>query len=357
MIPALPSIHAGHRLVLALETSCDETAVALVRSDRKILAHGLRSQTEHAAFRGVVPEIAARAHVEWLPSMVEKLLAEAGVPLASVDVFAATSGPGLVGGLLVGLMAAKTWAMLYNKPFIAVNHLEAHALTVRLVQDVAYPFLLLLVSGGHCQWVAVRSLGEYTVLGGTIDDALGEAYDKVASMMGLGYPGGPIIERLAARGVACYDFPRPLRGRPGCDFSFSGLKTAIRRWIASQEGPLTEQQQADVAASFQEAVWECIADRLAAAWAAWPDAVPPVGLVVAGGVAANRFLYGRLESLVRERYGIPVFSPPIALCTDNAAMVAWAALERDAAGWSSPLTTEPCSRWPLDSMEKLHVSF
>ncbi|WP_191062418.1 tRNA (adenosine(37)-N6)-threonylcarbamoyltransferase complex transferase subunit TsaD, partial [Geminicoccus harenae] len=288
------------RVVLGIETSCDETGVALVDEDRRILAEAVRTQVEeHALYGGVVPEIAARAHVESLDRLVRKVMDEAGLGFSEVAAVAATAGPGLIGGLLVGLTTAKAICLVHGLPLVAVNHLEAHALTARLTDDVAFPYLLLLVSGGHCQLVEVNGVGSYRRLGSTVDDALGEAFDKVAKMLGLGFPGGPAVERAAAEGdPARFDFPRPMLGRPGCAFSFSGLKTAVRQTILSL-GPDARAAVPDICASFQAAVADSVADRTRHAlkmFRAHHPGVQPT-LVVAGGVAANAALRAALQAL------------------------------------------------------------
>lgn len=338
-------------VVLGIETSCDETAAALVRADRTILAAPLVSQlAEHAPYGGVVPEIAARAHVEKLDLLVAQALREAGLGFGDLAGVAATAGPGLIGGLMVGLLTAKTIALVHGLPLLAVNHLEAHALTARLVGPQDFPYLVLLVSGGHCQIALVEGVGRYRQLGTTIDDALGEAFDKVAKMLGLGYPGGPEVERLARTGdPARFALPRPLLGTPGCDFSFSGLKTAVRHQIlalgAAAGAPGTI---ADLCASFQAAVGDVLVDRAARAIRSLRASHPGMRtLVLAGGVAANLELRRRLEAAVAaEGYGLT--APPLALCTDNAAMVAWAGLER-LAGRRDPgdQTVAARARWPL----------
>lgn len=333
-------------LVLGIESSCDETAVALVRGDGTIVAQAIASQeAEHAPYGGVVPEIAARAHAERLAPMLAKVMGDAGVALDEVDAIAATAGPGLIGGVMVGLVSAKALAMAADKPLLAVNHLEGHALSPRLADaGLAFPYLLLLVSGGHCQILAVEGVGRYRRLATTIDDALGEAFDKTAKILGLGYPGGPAVERLALEGdPKAVPLPRPLKGSPEPHFSFAGLKSAVLRAVES--GAHTP---ADIAASFQQAAVECLIDRLERAL---NTAGPLPALVVAGGVAANRTVRGALEALAA-KHGMRFTAPPLALCTDNAAMIAWAGLERlaqegeDFAG--DPLDFVARPRWPLD---------
>jgi N6-L-threonylcarbamoyladenine synthase len=344
-------------IVLGLETSCDETAAALVRDDRRILADELLSQAPvHRPFGGVVPEVAARAHLDHLDRLIGRALAAAGLGFGRVDGVAAAGGPGLIGGLLVGVMTAKAIAAARRIPFLAVNHLEAHALSPRLSEGdgrggVAFPYLLLLVSGGHCQLLAVEGVGRYRRLGATRDDALGEAFDKTAKMLGLGYPGGPAVEAAAQAGdERRFDFPRPLKGRPGCDFSFSGLKTAVRHAIRGlPAGPLSAADVADVAASFQAAAVDAVADRCRNAIAAFRGLHPGAEtFVVAGGVAANRRLRERLGALA-EVSGLRLVAPPPRLCTDNGAMVAWAGIERLKLGLVDGLDFSPRPRWPLDA--------
>ncbi|TIL33271.1 MAG: tRNA (adenosine(37)-N6)-threonylcarbamoyltransferase complex transferase subunit TsaD [Mesorhizobium sp.] len=345
--------------VLGIETSCDETAASVVALDGggapKILSDIVLSQIEeHAAFGGVVPEIAARAHVEALDGIIEAALADSGVDLADIDAIAATAGPGLVGGLIVGLMTAKAIAAAANKPLIAINHLEGHALTARLTDGLDFPYLLLLVSGGHTQIVAVRGVGDYQRWATTIDDALGEAFDKTAKMLGLPYPGGPNVEKAAATGDAArFAFPRPMKGSAQPDFSFSGLKTAVRQ-AATAIAPLSDQDVADICASFQAAVADALDDRVSRTLnrfrQEFPSELKPA-LVVAGGVAANRTIKTTLEALC-EKAGFAFVAPPLKLCTDNAAMIAWAGIERLRAGISGENTADfaPRSRWPLDSI-------
>jgi N6-L-threonylcarbamoyladenine synthase len=345
--------------VLGIETSCDETAASVVALDAgnapKILSNIVLSQIEeHAAFGGVVPEIAARAHVEALDGIVEAALADSGVGLADIDAIAATAGPGLVGGLIVGLMTAKAIAAAAHKPLIAINHLEGHALTARLTDGLDFPYLLLLVSGGHTQIVAVRGVGDYQRWATTIDDALGEAFDKTAKMLGLAYPGGPNVEKAAAAGDAArFAFPRPMKGSAQPDFSFSGLKTAVRQ-AATAIAPLSDRDVADICASFQAAVADALGDRVSRALARFREAFPGVehpALVVAGGVAANHTIKATLEALC-EQAGFVFIAPPLKLCTDNAAMIAWAGIERLRAGIARENGADfvPRSRWPLDSI-------
>jgi N6-L-threonylcarbamoyladenine synthase len=344
----------GELTILGIESSCDETAAAVVRGRAPgpgtILSSLVASQDEaHAIYGGVVPEIAARAHVERVDGLVSRALAEAGVGLAGVDAVAVTAGPGLIGGVLVGLMTAKALALAANKPLVAVNHLEGHALTARLTDGIAYPFLLLLVSGGHCQILAVDGPGAYVRLGGTIDDAAGEAFDKTAKLLGLGFPGGPAVERAAKGGdPKRFAFPRPLLDRPGFDFSFAGLKTAVRYAVQRAAAP-DAGFASDIAASFQQAVADILVARSAAAmrWFAQnrPEAATPV-FVVAGGVAANAMLRGVLTAAATAA-GFAMIAPPLPLCTDNAAMIAWAGLENLALGRQAGLDVAARARWPL----------
>jgi N6-L-threonylcarbamoyladenine synthase len=342
-------------IVLGIETSCDETAVAIATDRRVLLADLVLSQLDdHRPYGGIVPEVAARAHLAHLPGLVARALDEAkataGIGLADIDGIAATGGPGLIGGIMVGVMMAKAMAAARGKPFLAINHLEAHALTARLVEDLAFPYLLLLVSGGHCQLLAVEGVGRYRRWGTTIDDAVGEAFDKAAKMLGLGYPGGPQIERCARQGdPARFDLPRPMRWRPGSDFSFSGLKTALRHALAKLGGAgVSERDRDDLAASFQAAVADALADRTAHAMARFVQTYGgPTALVVAGGVAANRHLRARLDELATAA-GFRFLAPPARLCTDNAAMVAWAGIERLRLGLTDALDFAPRPRWPLD---------
>ncbi|MEQ1510142.1 MAG: tRNA (adenosine(37)-N6)-threonylcarbamoyltransferase complex transferase subunit TsaD [Sphingopyxis sp.] len=329
-------------IILGIESSCDETAAALVTSDRRVLAHALAGQAAaHASFGGVVPEIAARAHVDKLMPLVEQALTESGVSLREVDAIAATAGPGLIGGVMVGLVTAKALAHAVAKPLIAVNHLEGHALSPRLADaELAFPYLLLLVSGGHCQCLVVEGVGQYRRLATTIDDAAGEAFDKSAKLLGLPYPGGPELEKLAQQGNAsAITFPRPLLRSKEPHFSFAGLKSAVARAVHSgQFAP------ADVAASFQAAVVDCLVDRTQLAACA---AGPVTALVVAGGVAANGVVRDALSALAQE-FGLKFAVPPMWLCTDNAAMIGWAGAERFAAGLTDPLDVAARPRWPLD---------
>lgn len=349
-------------IILGIETSCDETAASVVVRDQSghgtIRSNVVRSQLdEHAAFGGVVPELAARAHVEWLDHIIAQAMDEAGMTLGDVDAIAATAGPGLIGGVLVGLTTAKALAASLDKPLIAVNHLEGHALTARLTNGVEFPYLMLLVSGGHSQFVLVRGVGDYERWGGTIDDALGEAFDKVAKLLSLGSPGGPAVERIAKQGdPRRFKFPKPLLREERLDFSFSGLKTAVRLQ-AEAIAPLTDQDVADIAASFQDTVATIIETRSRQALVKFSTLFPgqPMRLVVAGGVAANRRIAMALDELC-SKAGAELIVPPIALCTDNGAMIAWAGAERFALGDTNALTIAARPRWPLqdDDMRVKH---
>ena len=345
-------------LVLGIETSCDETAAAVVSdaaaAPERIRANLVLSQlAEHRPYGGVVPEIAARAHLDHLDGLIARSLVAAGIGFEGLDAVAATGGPGLIGGVIVGVTEAKAIALARGLPFIAVNHLAGHALTVRLTDDIAFPYLLLLVSGGHCQLLVVEGVDRYRRLGTTVDDAAGEAFDKGAKLLGLGQPGGPAIEHAAAAGNAArFPLPRPMRGRRGCDFSFSGLKTALAQAVAARReavGALTPGDVADLAAALQAAIADCLVDRTAHALALF-RAQHPDGrtLVAAGGVAANAALRARLAALAAEN-GLDFRAPPPALCTDNGAMIAWAGIERLRSGFVDGLAFAPRPRWPLDS--------
>ena len=331
------------RLVLGIESSCDETAAALVTEDRRILAQAIASQDDkHAPYGGVVPEIAARAHAERLTPLVQRVLDDAQVALGDVDAVAATAGPGLIGGVMVGLVTAKALAMASERPLLAINHLEGHALSPRLADpELEFPYALLLVSGGHCQLLKVEGIGRYRRFATTIDDALGEAFDKTAKILGLGFPGGPAVERIAAQGnPRAVPLPRPLLGSPEPHFSFAGLKSAVLRAKDS-----AKYEPADIAASFQQAAIDCILDRTKRALERMGEVS---ALVVAGGVAANASVRAALEGLAADR-SLRFVAPPQALCTDNAAMIAWAGLERLAAGLpDDPLEVSARPRWPLD---------
>jgi N6-L-threonylcarbamoyladenine synthase len=347
---------ADASVVLGIETSCDETAAAVVVREHasgrgQILSSVVRSQWErHRPYGGVVPEIAARAHVECLDELIGEAMRAANVEFAALDAVAATAGPGLIGGLIVGLTTAKAIALAHAKPLVAVNHLEAHALTAGLTEGLSPPYLLLLVSGGHTQLLLIEDVGRYVRLGTTIDDALGEAFDKTAKLLGLGFPGGPAVETAARGGDARrFELPRPMLGRAEPHFSFAGLKTAVRQQ-AMKLGPLTAQDVADLAAGFEAAAIESVIDRVGRALELAAQRQAAAGarhLVVAGGVAANRRLRAALEALARER-GASFHAPPIALCGDNAAMVAWTGAVRLERGHCDGLDVAARARWPLD---------
>jgi N6-L-threonylcarbamoyladenine synthase len=342
-------------IVLGIETTCDETAAAVVERFEdgrgKILSNIVLSQvSEHAAFGGVVPEIAARAHVEALDLIIARAMAQAEWGYGQIDGVAAAAGPGLIGGVIVGLTTAKAIALVKQKPLIAVNHLEAHALTARLTDATPFPYCLFLASGGHTQIVAVRGVGDYVRIGTTQDDAIGEAFDKTAKLLGLGYPGGPQVEKEATRGDAArFALPRPMHGRKDADFSLSGLKTALRL-EAEKIAPLSDQDVADLCASFQQAVVEVVLDRLRAGLRLFRTCYgAPTALVAAGGVAANQAIRRVLHRLAFE-VGTVLVAPPLELCTDNGAIIAWAGAERLALGLTNSLDAAPRARWPLDEI-------
>jgi len=347
--------------VLGIETSCDETAVAIVDDQRNIISNLVISQIDlHKEFGGVVPELAARSHADILDNLIQKSLLDSNLQFKDLDGIAVTAGPGLIGGVIVGLTMAKTIASVYKKPLLAVNHLEAHALTIRLVDKIPFPYLLLLVSGGHCQILLALGVGEYKKIGETIDDALGEAFDKVAQMLGLQYPGGPKIEELAKVGdESKYQFSKPLLGikEHNCNFSFSGLKTAVRRLIEKLTGceydhfssasKLSQQQIADVAASFQKIVGEILVDRLKNSLELIAKMEIKIdNLVIAGGVAANQYLYQKIAQF-GQKYNLKTLAPPIKLCTDNAAMIAWVGVEKLKLGMVDELNCKPKAKWEL----------
>lgn len=342
--------------ILGIESSCDDTAAAVVRLEDgtpRILSSVVHGQTElHAAFGGVVPEIAARAHAEKLDICVKEALSRANLPLSKVDAIAVTAGPGLIGGVLSGVMCAKGIAAATGLPLIGVNHLAGHALTPRLTDGVTYPYLMLLVSGGHCQFLIVRGCEDFTRLGGTIDDAPGEAFDKTARLLGLPQPGGPNVEQEARHGdPKRFRFPRPLLDRPGCDMSFSGLKTALLRardTLVADQGGLTQADRADLCAGFQAAVTDLLAEKSRRALAAYLDEAPSAPVfAVAGGVAANTSIRGALETICID-LNIGFVAPPLALCTDNAAMIAYAGAELFMRGHRDDMTLAARPRWPLD---------
>ncbi len=339
-------------IILGIETSCDETAAALVTEDKRILSNIVSSQfQEHKPFGGVVPEIAARAHLTHIEFIIQKALKEASITLDQIDGIAAAGGPGLIGGVIVGVMIAKGLAMAKNIPFIPINHLEAHALTVRLTDNVPFPYLLLLASGGHCQFLIVEDVGVYTYLGGTLDDAIGECLDKTARLLGYPYPGGPTIERLALIGnPEVFSLPKPLKGQAGCSFSFSGLKTAARKIILENE-PLSLPFQANFCASFQKTIGDILVDRCRHALEMALEKKPKINnLVLAGGVAANQYFRKCLATCVQER-DITLVSPPVSLCTDNGAMIAWAGVEHLRLGLMGSLSFAPRPRWPLENLK------
>jgi len=343
-------------IVLGIESSCDETAAAIVSDKKEILSSVVLTQVEHKTFGGVVPEIAARAHLEHIDEILEETFAKANIKPQDIDAVAVAAGPGLIGGVTVGVMAGKALALALNKPFIAVNHLEGHALTARLNSDVTYPYLLLLTSGGHCQILVVKNIGDFERLGTTIDDAAGEAFDKVAKMLGLGYPGGPIVEKMAALGDENrFVLPRPLHNSPDCNLSFSGLKTAVRKIIESysedgtiEHAILRKQDIADICASFQKAVTDCLLHKLKKAAQIFKQKYPSGRyIVVAGGVAANSYLRQHLEQLA-QNHNLDFAAPPIKFCTDNGVMIAWAGVERAINNMFNDLDFKPRPRWPLD---------
>ncbi len=353
-------------IVLGIESSCDETAAALVSlasgepsgescgescGKRTILAEEVLSQLEeHRPYGGIVPEVAARSHLDHLDTLIARVMAAAKLDYSDLDGVAATGGPGLIGGVMIGTMTAKAISAVAGIPYLAINHLEGHALSARLIEDVDFPYLLLLVSGGHCQLLIVEGVNNYRRLGTTMDDAIGEAFDKTAKMLGLPYPGGPALEQAAMKGDANrFDLPRPMKRRPGCHFSFSGLKTAVRHTInAIPKNDLSEQDIADVSASFQAAAGDVLVDRTANAIQTFREIYPSGNtLVVAGGVAANTHIRERLAELT-EKQGMRLVAPPQRLCTDNATMIAWAGIERLRVGLTDPLNFAPRPRWPLD---------
>ena len=349
-------------LCLGIESSCDETSAAIVDSNRNILSHIIYSQIpEHQKYGGVVPELAARAHILAIDDVIRQTLAKAGKSISDIDVIAATAGPGLIGGVLIGWMAATGIAQATGKPLVAVNHLEGHALVPRLHAAVAngtdgavsvdFPYLLMLASGGHCQILLVRGVGQYEMIGQTLDDSAGEAFDKVAKMLGLGYPGGPIVDKRAANGnPRAFKFPRPLCDKPGCDFSFSGIKTAARTFLSRVDAPYSDDFINDFCASFQAAVVDCIIDRLGNALADERVIVAsPQTLVVAGGVAKNSAVRSAMETLA-QRHNITFAAPPMNLCTDNGAMIAWAGLENYKLGRVVTEPVAPRPRWPLTEL-------
>ena len=337
--------------ILGIESSCDETAASVVSSDRTVLSSVIFSQIDtHAEFGGVVPEIAARSHLEKIDIVIKKAIGDAGITMEKIDAVAATAGPGLIGGVIVGLTAAKTLALATNKPFIAINHLEGHALVPRLCHNTPFPYLLLLASGGHSQILIAKNVGDFQLLGTTIDDAAGEAFDKVAKMMDLGYPGGPAIEKYAKNGDKTkFSLPQPMKGHDNCNLSFSGLKTAVR-FAIEKHGEMSEQDKCDLAAAFQNKVVLSICDRLQNAIKTYKSLFPEgKNIVIAGGVAANSAIRTAVENLAAE-HGLAFSAPSLSLCTDNAAMIAWAGIERFNNGELSTLSVKPRPRWPLDGV-------
>lgn len=339
-------------IILGIESSCDDTSVAFVRSDKKILAHKTRNQNiEHSPYKGVVPEIAARSHIKFLSMLLKDIITESNIELTQITAVSATAGPGLIGGIIVGTMFGKGLSASLNKPFIAVNHLEGHALTVRLTDKVEFPYLLLLISGGHCQFLSVFGVRKYKLLGQTLDDSVGESFDKVAKMLDLEYPGGPIIEKLALKGKAIYKLPLPLvKDTKNCNLSFSGLKTAVKNLIDSLF-PLTNEKIYDICASFQETVFNILSKKSLIAISKFKKQVFGNNnniFVLAGGVAANLALKKKFEKITQENDFI-LKVPPIDLCTDNAAMIAWAGIEMYNNRLVSDLNFEPRFFWPLDS--------
>ncbi len=333
---------------LGIESSCDDTAASIVSSDREILSNIVLSQTkEHLPYKGVVPEIASRAHMNYLDFAIRQALLEAKLSLDEISCIAATGGPGLIGGVIVGTMYGKAIASVTKKPYIAINHLEGHALTSRLVDGTEYPYLLLLVSGGHCQFLAILGLGKYVLLGQTLDDAVGEAFDKVAKMLGFDYPGGPLVEEFAKNGDhRRFKFPKSMCDRPGCDMSFSGLKTAVRTSLIKDVKLLDQQIINDICASFQYTIGEILKHKLSEAIKLYEKLAKEKTIVISGGVAANQYLITTLRDSSASR-GYELLSPPINLCTDNAAMIAWAGMERFLTNQLTHLDFCPKARWSL----------
>ena len=335
-------------IVLGIETSCDETASAIVTSDHKILSESIYSQIKtHEKYLGVVPELAARSHINHCDKVIRDTIDKADISINDIDAIAATAGPGLLGGLLVGLTTAKSISFTLKKPFIAINHLDGHALTPRLSHKLEFPYLLLLISGGHSMFLSVEGPGKYIVLGQSIDDAMGEAFDKTGRLLGLGYPGGPEIEKLAKNGdTKRFNFPRPLKGRNNCDFSFSGLKTSVRQ-RAEELAPLNAKDKADIAASFQFTICQIIEERLKKAIGIFSDYHPHAkNMAIAGGVASNHMIRETLKNISIDN-NFKLFIPPPALCTDNGAMIAWAGIEHRLLGHKTDYSFDVKARWPL----------
>lgn len=339
------------KIALAIESSCDDSAVAIVRNDKKILSNLVSSQiNEHKLYKGVVPEIASRAHMKVLKSLITKSLEEANLDLSDISLIAATGGPGLIGGVITGTMYAKGLSSASKIPYLPVNHLEGHALTARLTNDVEFPYLLLLVSGGHCQFVIVEALGKYQLIGSTQDDAVGEAFDKVAKMLDLGFPGGPAVEQKALKGNAKkYIFPKPMCDRSGCDMSFSGLKTSVRNLIIKNKDNINEELISDICASFQHTILQILEYKIDEAISEYLKQFKVKNIVISGGVAANKYLITNLERSLKDK-GFTLISPPGKLCTDNAAMIAWAGLEHFSKTSKNFIDFCPRSNWPLSEI-------
>lgn len=340
------------KYILGIESSCDETSASVVTNDRQILSNVVLSQTKHFEYGGVVPELAARAHLQSIDSIILEAMHQAKLDFNNLDGIAATAGPGLIGGVIIGTMAAKAIALSLQKPYFAINHLEAHALTARLTDNLPFPYLLLLVSGGHCQLLIVNDVGSYEKLGTTIDDAIGEAFDKTGRLLGFSYPAGPMIERTAKSGNPhSYTLPKPLYGRPGSDFSFSGLKTAVRKIIEDNLDKAQDDQfKADLCASFQYTIGEILKDRLKNGLTQFKNQYPEAKhFVLAGGVAANQYLRDILQTTCTN-HSLELIAPPISLCTDNAAMIAWVGQEKLRLNQLSSLNFAPRPRWPLDEL-------
>ena len=338
--------------ILGIETSCDETAASIVNNRKEILSNIIYSQIDfHKEYGGVVPEIASRAHIEKIDMVIEKAFNEAKLSYNEIDAIAVTSGPGLIGGVIVGLMAAKALSASLGKPLICVNHLEGHALTCRLTNNVEFPFLLLLVSGGHCQYIIAKNIGEYEVIGKTLDDSIGEAFDKTSKIMGLGYPGGPILEKMSQTGDQnSFSFPKPLINQNDCNMSFSGLKTSVLREVEKFSGNLPKDKANDIAASFQKTITEVLISKTKKAIKLAKEKSPDISnFVISGGVAANKFINSNLQKTVND-HGFNYYNPPIKLCTDNAAMIAWAGIENFEKGNISDLNYAPRARWSLEDL-------
>lgn len=333
---------------LAIESSCDDSAVAIVRSDKKILSNIVKTQVnEHSPYSGVVPEIASRSHMIAIKDLIYQSLEESNLSLKDISLIAATGGPGLIGGVITGTMYAKGLSSSTKIPYTAINHLEGHALTARLTNDIEFPYLLLLISGGHCQFVVVEDVGEYEVIGKTVDDAAGEAFDKVAKMLDLGFPGGPNVEKLSINGEdSRFIFPRPMCDRPGCDMSFSGLKTSVRNLIIKHQNNITKGLKSDICASFQKTVLDILIYKTNEAIKIYSKKYSSKNIVIAGGVAANKYISSRLSTYIKNK-DFTLITPPTNLCTDNAAMIAWSAIERFDINQKTNLSFCPKANWPL----------